>query len=115
MSATSSDRSVHSHVWLVVHERDDPMTLSQRQYAREEAAAAMKRLIKERLDAGAHVDPPIEKCEIGRRYDVHDANGWLATYWISEEQLPADDGMLTAIVSPGAQQRAHRTEERGSG
>lgn len=113
MAVTYPDRSAHNPVWLIVHERDEPMTLSQREYPREDAPAAMKRLIKERIEAGAHVDPPsIDKCEIGRRYEVHDADGWLATYWLSEEQLAADEGMLTAIVSPGAQQRAHRTEER---
>jgi hypothetical protein len=112
VSGTDPDRSAVNHLWLVVHERDDPMTLSQSEHPREDAAATMKRLIKERLEAGAHVDPPIDKCEIGRRYDVHDANGWLATYWLSEEQLPADEGMLTAIVGPASRQRAHRIETR---
>ena len=38
--------------------------------------------------------------EVGRRYDVQDANGWVATYWLAEDKLAEDDGMLTAIMSP---------------
>lgn len=112
MSATSSDDSDRNSLWLVAHERDDPMVLSQTEYAREEAAAALKQVIERRLADGVHVDPPVDKCELGHRYDVHDANGWLATYWLSAEQLPGDEGMLTAIVSPGAKQRGHHTHYR---
>lgn len=97
-------------LWLIEHERDDPMVLTQRECSREEAAPRLIRLLKQHVSNGLHVDPPFANVEIGRRYDVHDANGWVATYWLSPEQLARDDGMLTAIVSPAAKQRGHRID-----
>lgn len=107
MQGNMADRSQHRTLWLVEHERDDPMVLHQREYGREEASDALKRLLRDHAGDGVHVDPPIEPLEIGRRYDLHDAHGWLATYWLSEEPIAKHDGMLTAIVSPAAKQRAH--------
>lgn len=99
-----------STLWLVEHERDDPMVLTQREYTREDATSMLAHMLKQHVASGLRVDPPFAKLEIGRRYDVHDASGWVATYWLSEEKLARDDGMLTAIVSPGAKQRGHHIE-----
>lgn len=97
------------HVWLIEHEREDPLVLKQREYAREDAAEALLHILRQHVANGLHVAPPFTELDIGRRYDVQDANGWYATYWLSEEQLAADEGMLTAVVTPGSNQRAHST------
>jgi len=81
--------------------------LHQREYRREEALESLKRLLSSHAGDGVHVDPPTQPLEIGRRYELHDGHGWLATYWLSEEPIAKDEGMLTAIVSPAAKQRAH--------
>lgn len=88
------------------------MVLEQTEYEPEDAGDMLKRRIHEHLANGAHVDPALDRCEIGRRFEVHDASGWLATYWLSEEPLPRDEGMLTSIMSPGARQRAHHSQPR---
>lgn len=112
MATIDPEHVARNSVWLVAHERNDPMTLAQTEYTLDEAVAELRRVLNDCVSHGAHVDPPLDHGEIGRRFDVHDANGWLATYWLSEEQLPRDEGMLTAIVSPGARQRAHHTQPR---
>lgn len=94
-------------MWLIEHERDDPMVLIQREYPHEDAHSALTQILKAHVANGLHVDPSFSSLEVGRRYDVHDASGWYATYWLSHEQLARDDGMLTAIVSPSAKQRGH--------
>jgi hypothetical protein len=85
------------------------MVLTQTQYSSTEAVDALKRAIGDRVGGSVHVDPPVATDQIGRRYDVHDRNGWLATFWLSEEEIASDEGMLTAIASPQARQRAHHT------
>ncbi len=110
MQTNTADALPRTTLWLIEHERDDPMVLTQREYAREDANSTLVRILKAHVSGGLHVDPPFATLEVGRRYDVHDANGWVATYWLSQEKLADDDGMLTAIVSPGAKQRAHHTE-----
>jgi hypothetical protein len=107
VQANTADTSATSSLWLIEHERDDPMVLTQHELPREDAQATLTRLLKAHVANGLHVDPPFSHLEIGPRYDVHDANGWFATYWLSEEKLARDEGMLTAIVGPGAKQRAH--------
>jgi hypothetical protein len=99
-------------LWLISHERDDPMVLVQTEYSASEAIDALKRAIGDRVGNNVQVDPHVVTDQIGRRYDVHDRNGWLATFWLSEEQIASDEGMLTSIVSPGARQRAHHTFHR---
>ena len=114
MQTNSADSPAAKTLWVVAHERDDPMVLVQAQYPEAEAFEVLKRMIRERVGEGVHVDPRSTTEEIGRRYDVHDGNGWLATYWLAEEQIANDDGMLTAIVGPGARQRTHHTVRRSS-
>ncbi len=114
MQSNAADTRAPSRLWLIEHERENPMVLTQREHAREDACNALGRILKAHLANGFHVDPPFSSLEVGRRYDVHDANGWAATYWLSEDKLAEDDGMLTAIVSPAAKQRAHDTHPSNS-
>lgn len=107
MQSNTAQSSARSSLWLIEHERGDPMVLNQSERPRDDAVDALTRILKQHVANGLHVDPPFSSLEIGRRYEVHDANGWVATYWLSEEQLARDEGMLTAIVGPGAKQRAH--------
>jgi hypothetical protein len=108
----AADTSRPKSLWLISHERDDPMVLAQAEYSANEAIEALRRAIGDRVGNTVQVDPPLATDQIGRRYDVHDRNGWLATFWLSEEQIANDEGMLTSIVSPGARQRAHHTFHR---
>lgn len=109
MQPNASDSPRRRSLWLIAHERDDPMILSQAEYAREDAPAELKRRLRAHASNGLHVEPPEATLEIGRRYDVSDSNGWFATYWLSEQQIASDEGMLTAVASPGARQRGHQT------
>jgi hypothetical protein len=108
----AADTTGSKTLWLISHERDDPMVLVQTEYSASEAIDALKRAIGDRVGNNVQVDPHVVTDQIGRRYDVHDRNGWLATLWLSEEQIANDEGMLTSIVSPGARQRAHHTFHR---
>jgi hypothetical protein len=108
----AADTTRPKTLWLISHERDDPMVLVQEEYSLSDAIDALKRAIGDRVGGSVHVDPPVATDQIGRRYDVHDRNGWLATFWLSEEQIANDEGMLTSIVSPGARQRSHHTFHR---
>lgn len=109
VQTNTSDSTSMKTLWLVIHDREDPMVLSQTEYSEDEAIEVLKRTLRERLGDDVHVDPPIATEQLGRRYDVHDKDGWLATYWLAEQQVAGDEGMLTAIVSPGARQRGHHT------
>lgn len=109
MQSNTADAPARASLWLIEHERDDPMVLTQSEHAREDARDVLTRILKAHAANGLHVDPPFASLEVGRRYDVHDANGWVATYWLSDEMIALDQGMLTAIVSPVAKQRAHQT------
>ncbi len=112
MHQNAADTTRLKTLWLISHERDDPMVLVQTEYSASEAIDALKRAIGDRVGNNVQVDPHVVTDQIGRRYDVHDRNGWLATFWLSEEQIANDEGMLTSIVSPGARQRAHHTFHR---
>ena len=112
MQSNIADSPLRNTLWLVAHVRDDPMVLVQSEHPADEAFGIMKRRMQETAGTDGQIDPPVVSESIGRRYDVHDRNGWLATYWLSEQPLAKDDGMLTAIVSPGARQRSHPTIQR---
>lgn len=109
MQTNAADSPQRETLWLVSHERDDPMVLVQTEYSSAEAVDALKRAIAERSGSSVHVDPPLATDQIGTRYDVQDRNGWLATFWLSEHQVASNEGMLTAVASPSARQRAHHT------
>lgn len=103
------DPSSSQTVWLIEHERDNPLLLTQREYPPDGAHAELTRILRAHVVNGLRVNPSFTTIDIGRRYDVHDASGWCATYWLSEEPLAPNVGMLTAIVSPTSRQRAHHT------
>ncbi len=109
MQSDTADKRARASLWLIEHERDDPMVLTQSEHSREDAQHVLTGILKAHSANGLHVDPPFARLEVGRRYDVHDANGWAATYWLSDEMIALDQGMLTAIVSPAAKQRTHQT------
>lgn len=112
MQTNADDTSLPKMLWLVSHERDDPMQLQQTEYPASEALEALKRAIAARLGNDVDVEPPVATDQLGHRYDVHDRNGWLATFWLSQEPIASDEGMLTSIVSPIARQRGHHTFHR---
>jgi hypothetical protein len=98
----------YQRLWLVAHEREDAMCLAQHEYTAEEAISTLKRILSEHAQRGLHVTPTVVTDSVGRRYDVSDAGGWYATYWFSPEQIAADDGVLTAILTPVARQHDFR-------
>jgi hypothetical protein len=110
VQSNAADTKAPCRLWLIEHERESPMVLTQSEHAREDACSALGRILKAHIANGFHVDPPFSTIELGRRYDVHDANGWAATYWLSEEKLAEDDGILTAVMSPAVRQRANVTQ-----
>jgi hypothetical protein len=114
MQTNVADQSAKENLWLVIHDRDDPMVLTQEELSRSDAADALRRLLQEYVDRGNHITPPEATSHIGTRHDVHDDDGWVATVWLAEEPVANDDGMLTAIASPGAKQRSHHTHPRGT-
>jgi hypothetical protein len=94
----------YSTVWLVRHEREDAMCLLQHEYTAEEAIATLKHILSEHAQRGLHVTPSTVNQTVGQRYDVSDAGGWYATYWLSPERIAANDGALTAVITPVARQ-----------
>lgn len=114
MGSHNPDSSVPQRLWLVSHEREDPMTLVQDEYAYESGVRALKRVLAEHTRHGMKVTPPPTEPladQVGRRYDVSDASGWYATYWLSPEEISDMDGVLTSVISPGAP-RPSRSEGR---
>lgn len=109
---TEPGAAANESLWLVVHDRDDPMIVTQTEYSREEASDALQKALRGHLAQGNRVTPLEAGSEIGTRHDVYDDGGWIATIWLSEQPLAGDEGMLTAIVSPSAKQRAHHTNPR---
>lgn len=93
-----------ARLWVVAHERENAMCLVQHEYTTEEAVTHLKHVLNEHSQHGLHVTPRSVNNAVGQRYDVSDANGWYATYWLSPERIPADDGALTAITTPVARQ-----------
>jgi hypothetical protein len=57
---------------------------------------------------GLHVTPSAVNQSVGQRYDVSDAAGWFATYWLSPERIAANDGALTEVITPVARQHDFR-------
>lgn len=100
------------HLWLVAHVRDDAMCLDQHEYTMEDAIASLKQILNGHAQRGLHVTPPAVNRMVDQRYDVSDAGGWFATYWLSPERIAADDGALTAIVTPVAGQHDFRDAGR---
>jgi hypothetical protein len=106
------ETSDYQRLWLVAHEREDAMCLAQHEYATDEAVASLKRILSEHAQRGLHVTPAAVNHMVGQRYDVSDAGGWFATYWLSPERIAANDGALTAVVTPVARHHDFR-EIRG--
>jgi hypothetical protein len=98
----------YNRLWLVAHEREDAMCLGQHEYATDDAIASLKRILSTHAQRGLRISPPTVNHMVGRRYDVSDAGGWFATYWLSPERIAANDGALTAILTPVARQHDFR-------
>jgi hypothetical protein len=104
--------SDYTRLWLVAHEREDAMCLAQHEYTTEDAIASLKRLLNSHAQRGLHVTPSSVNQMVGQRYDVSDAGGWFATYWLSAERIAANDGALTAVITPAARQHDFRDVRR---
>ena len=93
-------------LWLVAHEKSDPMKLTMREIEHQRAYAELERMLRKQRDRGLHVDPvdPHPKPDI--RYQVFNDNGWIATYWLALD-VSDDDGMLTRIGTPVTQRPTH--------
>ena len=99
-----------SRLWLVTHERDEAMCLSQHEYTSQEAVAVLKRTLGDHAQRGLHVTPGTVNDTVGQRYDVSDTGGWYATYWLSQDRIAANDGALTAVLTPVARQHDFRDQ-----
>jgi hypothetical protein len=102
----------YHRLWLVAHEREDPMCLAQHEYTTDDAVATLKRLLGSHAQRGLRITPSAVNRMVGQRYDVSDAGGWYATYWLSPERIAENDGALTAVVTPVARHHDFR-EIRG--
>jgi hypothetical protein len=98
----------YNRLWLVAHERDDAMCLAQHEFTAEDALSTLRRVLSSHSQRGLHVSPRAVNHMVGQRYDVSDAGGWYATYWLSAERIAANDGALTAILTPVARQHDFR-------
>jgi hypothetical protein len=92
----------YNRLWLVTHERENAMCLTQHKYTAHDAVSNLKRILNSHAQRGLHVSPATVNHMVGQRYDVSDAGGWFATYWLSPERIAANDGALTSILTPVA-------------
>jgi hypothetical protein len=100
--------SDYDRLWLVTHERDDAMRLAQHEYTTDDSITSLTRVLNSHAQRGLHVSPPTVNQMVGQRYDVRDAAGWFATYWLSPERIAEIDGALTAVLTPVAGQHDFR-------
>jgi len=98
----------YSRLWLVAHERDDAMCLTQHEHTVDDAITSLTRVLNGHAQHGLHVSPTTVNQMVGQRYDVRDAGGWFATYWLSPERIADIDGALTAVLTPVAGQHDFR-------
>ena len=103
---SSSNSQDGSTLWLIAHERDDPHRLTMHEHRSSDVFDQLEQALQAHRDNGARVDPREIARERDIRYQVFDDAGWLATYWISAE-APANEGMLTAIATPGSPRKDH--------
>jgi hypothetical protein len=98
----------YPRLWLVAHEREDAMCLAQHEYTTDEAVSTLDRILSSHAQGGLRITPSGIKRMVGQRYDVNDAGGWYATYWLSPERIADNDGALTAVLTPVARHHDFR-------
>jgi hypothetical protein len=88
---------------IISWQRDDPMQFHQLAVDERRPQDVLRKVLQEHVARGARVEPDYVTAELERRYEVSDHDGWLATYWLSDQAAAQLDSVRALN-----EQRHHR-------